>query len=112
MKTIKIAKLMTFIFLISSFLSLIGCSNGNSIEKQLPGEWCLEGSSTVQFEFFSDGTCTIRGTYGTGRWNFLDGKLKITDFYGETQAVDIVACNNDNLIIESNGSEVTLVKKS
>ena len=69
---------------------LAGCGKP-SYEKLLEGTWYLEGSSSSQFELYSDGTCKITGEYGTGEWSVVnDDQLKLTNFYGETQTVTIV----------------------
>ena len=57
-------------------------------EGSFVGSWSREGYSGAYYTFYSDGTCEVRGEYGTCQWSLVDGKLKIINYYGQTDAYD------------------------
>lgn len=63
------------------------------------GEWYL--GDKLYFTFYSDGTCKVRGEYGTCQWDIVDGKLKIINVYSQTFATDYTLEGN-KLIINGN----------
>lgn len=74
---------------------------GRSYEKQLVGSWYREGDSRPVFTLYDDGTCEIAYEYGTGRWAVVnDGKLKLTNFYGESETKAIESLKNGCLTME------------
>lgn len=83
-------------------LLLAGC--GKSYEEQLAGSWYREGSASPIFTLYSDGTCEIKGEYGTGTWAVVnDDQLKLTNFYGEAETVTIISISNGCLTIGDGG---------
>ena len=94
--------------LILLLVLLTGCG---SMEDKLTGEWCWEGDSDPEFYFYDDGTCEIAGKYGTGTWAIVnDNQLKITDFYGQTETIDIKDVSNDKIVLGYGEHEATLVR--
>ena len=94
--------------LLALVLSLAGC--GKSVEKRLVGSWYEEGRHNPTLVLYDDGTCEMRGEYGTGHWNIVNkDQLKLTNFYGETNVFSIGSVKNGQLILEyPNGSELQL----
>lgn len=74
-------KAIAVVLLLSIILVLAGCSKP---EDALVGKWYYKDNDLLACTFFSDGTCNLRGHYGTGNWSVEDGVLKIITFYGET----------------------------
>lgn len=88
-------------------LCLAGC--GNSIKSQLVGSWYLNGETTYDRDgkegpaliLYSDGTCVIASEYGTGTWALVnENQLKLTSFYGESEAKTIESLKNGCLTLE------------
>ena len=63
------------------------------------GEWYW--GDKLCFTFYSDGTCKVRGEYGTCQWDVVDGKLKRINVYSQTYATDYTLAGN-KLIINGN----------
>lgn len=79
---------------------------------KLVGSWTRverEGETTPDFTFYSDGACKLRGDYGMGKWKRVDGKLRITSFYGETYVFNYNV-NSDKLTLSQGGQKTTYTK--
>ena len=84
-----------------------GC--GKSREEQLTGSWYREDSTSPILTLYSDGTCELKGEYGTGTWAVVnDDQLKLTNFYGETETVTIIGISNGCLTIDDGDNTVEL----
>lgn len=68
-------------------------------ESGLVGEWYL--NDKLFFTFYSDGTCKVRGEYGTCQWDVVDEQLKIINVYAQTYASDYTL-NGNKLVINGN----------
>lgn len=93
------------LFAFIAAVMLCGCDGG--LESKLVGSWgWSESSPKIAFTLYSDGTAKISNSYGTGRWNVVnDNTLKLTDFYGQTETIEIQD-SNGNIIQFSNGSKM------
>lgn len=105
-KAKKILAMLCCVLLLASLL--VGCG---SKEKKLVGSWYNEGGS-LAFVFYSDGTCEISNTYGTGKWSVLeDDLLKIVDFYGQTVTAEISELDGDSMELDFGFVTSTYYKK-
>ncbi|MBO5459256.1 MAG: hypothetical protein J5981_03290 [Lachnospira sp.] len=94
-------------------MSLIACGS----KKSIVGSWTMEGSESVSsLEFKDDGT----GTIGVGEGINLnityttekDKLTMITTYMGQTETEEYTySIKNGKLILESDGVEITYVKK-
>ena len=109
-------RILALLLCIIFCLNLTAC--GNSKEKKLAGDWYTD-ADILQFSLYSDGTCEIRGEYGTGKWTVLDdGRLKLTNFYGESDTCKY-ELEGDTLTLtieyeslgETRTHEITLTRK-
>lgn len=65
-------------------------SREKEMKKLLANNWYRQWSESVSFTLYDDGTVTIPGSYGQGKWSLVnDDVLKISDFYGETMTLKI-----------------------
>lgn len=86
-------------------ITLTACSGKSGEKNSVVGKWYFAGANEPQFSLYEDGTCEIRGEYGTGKWSLSDGKeLRMTNYYGESETVTLVSVNSEQMVI-SNGSE-------
>ena len=107
-KILKIGALALVVVLIVVLLSKCG---GGSVEDNLVGSWYLERNGSYMFTLYDDGTCKIDGEYGTGTWAVVnENKLKLSNFYGSTQVVEILDVSRDTLVVGDDDSTQTLVK--
>ena len=54
----------------------------------------------ASFTLYDDGTVTIPGSYGQGKWSLVnDDVLKISDFYGETMTLKIDDLDDQWLVV-------------
>lgn len=107
-KILKIGALALVVVLIVVLLSKCG---GGSVEDNLVGSWYLESNGSYMFTLYDDGTCKIDGVYGTGTWAVVnENKLKLSNFYGSTQIVEIVDVSRDTLVVGDDDSTQILVK--
>ena len=59
-----------------------------------------ENASGNQLTLYDDGTVTIPGSYGQGKWSLVnDDVLKISDFYGETMTLKIDDLDDQWLVV-------------
>ena len=85
-QVVRIIALLSAVVVIALLIpNILGMFKG---ENAFVGSWKCEGYNGVYFTFYSDGTCEVYGEYGTCQWNIVDEKLKIINFYGQTQAYD------------------------
>lgn len=90
---------------------LLSQCGGGSVEDNLVGSWYLERNGSYMFTLYDDGTCKIDGEYGAGKWAVVnDNKLKLTNFYGSTEVIEIVDLSKDTLIVGNGEDTQTLVK--
>lgn len=69
-------------------------------EKLLANNWYRQWSESVSFTLYDDGTVTIPGSYGQGKWSLVnDDVLKISDFYGETMTLKIDDLDDQWLVV-------------
>lgn len=69
-------------------------------EKLIIGDWYRQWSESVSFTLYDDGTVTIPGSYGQGKWSLVnDDVLKISDFYGETMTLKIDDLDDQWLVV-------------
>lgn len=107
-KWFRICALALVMVLIILLFSRCG---GGSVEDNLVGSWYLERNGSHMFTLYDDGTCKIDGEYGTGTWAVVnENKLKLSNFYGSTQVVEIVDVSRDMLVVGDDDSTQTLVK--
>lgn len=94
--------------LLAALLMLTGCSASD--EELLADTWYIEGKDNMSFDLYSDGTCKIANSYGTGKWEIVNGnQLKLTDYYGQSQTVTIDEISEGKLVVSSNGRTQTYV---
>ena len=68
--------------------------------KLLANNWYRQWSESVSFTLYDDGTVTIPGSYGQGKWSLVnDDVLKISDFYGETMTLKIDDLDDQWLVV-------------
>ena len=94
---------------ISAVILMIALASRSS---SLIGSWTRverEGEATPDFIFYSDGTCKLRGEYGLGNWKKVDGKLRITTFYGEAYFFDYDV-DGDELTLSRGTQKTTYMK--
>ena len=69
-------------------------------KKLLANNWYRQWSESVSFTLYDDGTVTIPGSYGQGKWALVnDDVLKISDFYGETMTLKIDDLDDQWLVV-------------
>lgn len=106
MKVALLALAVLFIVL------LVTKCSGGSVESKLVGTWYLEKNDSYAFTLYDDGTCKIDGEYGTGTWAVVNkDKLKLTNFYGQSEVAEIEKLTGSKLILCSGNQEQTFVKK-
>lgn len=88
-------RFVAMVCLLAICISLVGC---NADKNALVGKWYLEDYDVLYATFYSDGTCELRGEYGTCQWDIVDGQLKIVNVYKQTYASDY-ELNGDTLVI-------------
>ena len=88
----NIKRVVALLCVIALLFTLAGCGD----KSKLVGEWYYNGK--LEYTFYSDGTCKIRGQYGTCSWDIVDGKLKVVNVYSQSAAVDYTI-SGDKLII-------------
>lgn len=104
----KVVLLMLAVLLVA--LPVAKLSGG--LESKLVGAWYWEENDSYAFTLYDDGTCDIRYEYGTGRWAVVnENKLKMTDFYGESEVAEIVKLTGNKLVLGYGNNTVTLIKK-
>ena len=70
------------------------------MKKLLANNWYRQWSESVSFTLYDDGTVTIPGSYGQGKWALVnDDVLKISDFYGETMTLKIDDLDDQWLVV-------------
>lgn len=70
------------------------------MKKLLANSWYRQWSESVSFTLYDDGTVSIPGDYGQGRWSLVnDDILKISDFYGETITFKIDDLDDQWLVV-------------
>ena len=70
------------------------------MKKLLANSWYRQWSESVSFTLYDDGTVSIPGDYGQGRWSLVnDDILKISDFYGETITMKIDDLDDQWLVV-------------
>ena len=75
-------------------------SRENEMKKLLANNWYRQWSESVSFTLYDDGTVTIPGSYGQGKWSLVnDDVLKISDFYGETMTLKIDDLDDQWLVV-------------
>lgn len=89
-------RIVAFVMVVVLVLSITACGD----QSALVGKWYSEGSyDTPNFTFYSDGTCKVKGEYGSCKWDIVDSKLKITTFYGEVYVLNY-EINGDKLVLK------------
>ena len=70
-------------------------------------EWYRPGNDSPNFILYSDGTCSIGGTYGTGTWSIVNNNLlKVTDVYSSSWTKEIFSVSDTKLVLGfSDGTE-------
>lgn len=94
---------------ICAVILLVALVSGSS---SLIGSWTRverEGEATPDFTFYSDGTCKLRGEYGLGKWKKVDGKLRITTYYGEVYIFNY-DINGDEMTLSRGSQKTTYMK--
>lgn len=88
-----------FLITLSAVIAAVvfsGCAG--DMKHNLVGSWGYEDSSRIQFTLYDDGTCKIGEKYGTGHWDIVNGNLlKLTDFYGETNTVELKSADGKTI---------------
>ena len=75
-------------------------SREKEMKKLLANNWYRQWSESVSFTLYDDGTVTIPGSYGQGKWSLVnDDVLKISDFYGETMTLKIDDLDDQWLVV-------------
>ena len=75
-------------------------SREKEMKKLLANNWYRQWSESVSFTLYDDGTVTIPGSYGQGKWALVnDDVLKISDFYGETMTLKIDDLDDQWLVV-------------
>lgn len=98
-------RVITSAVLIGGMGMLSSC--GKSKEELLSGDWYLQGDDRLTLSLYDDGTCQIRGYYGQGTWSVVnEDTLKLTDFYGETEAYPFTVDDNSLELELPNGETV------
>lgn len=102
-------KMFALILLAALLLSLgTACGKGTNVEKKLEGSWYRDGHTSLnrdmrdgpEYIFYSDGTCQIASEYGECKWTIVnDGQLKLTNFYGEVNTVEIGELTDEKLTL-------------
>lgn len=70
------------------------------MKKLLANSWYRQWSESVSFTLYDDGTVSIPGDYGQGKWSLVnDDILKISDFYGETITFKIDDLDDQWLVV-------------
>lgn len=106
----KILILAVILIMMISFITK--CAGGGSIESKLVGSWYFEKNDSFAFTLYDDGTCEIDGEYGSGTWTVVnDSKLKLTNFYGQSDASEIDKISGNTLVLGSGEKTQTFVKK-
>lgn len=63
-------------------------------------DWYYQGHDSPSFTLYSDGTCDISGTYGTGTWAIVNSNiLKVTDYYGSSWTKEIFSVSDTELVL-------------
>ncbi len=94
-----------FIVALLSVIVLAGCGK-RSFEKQLEGDWYLEGYTEPSLSIYSDGTSEIIDQ-GACEWSVVnDDQLKFVNSYGEVQVFTIVSLKNNCLTLEVDGENI------
>lgn len=91
-------KTIVWLLVLTLLISMTACGGE---ENNLVGEWYVDGYNVVGFTFYSDGTCKIRGEYGTCTWDIVDGKLSITTANSKIYTAEY-ELSGDKLIINGN----------
>lgn len=110
----KMKKALGILLAICLLTSLLtGCENGGKKDPMV-GSWYVEGNSTPQFTLYDDGTCEIKGEYGSGTWSVVNGnQLKLTNFYGEVQSAKIKNIEGERMTLgDDEGHEIVLVNQT
>lgn len=97
-------RLFVIAFVLVLIFTMAGCSRE---KKALAGDWYLEGTDTWYVTFYSDGTCKVRGEYGTCKWDIIDGKFRLTNFYGQMEETEEYSISKTKLVL----GERTYIKK-
>lgn len=100
MEILKTKKSIAIIVCVVALILILALSG--SEKKELVGEWYLDGTNTWYFTFYSDGTCKVRNEYGTCKWDIIDGKFRITTFYGQTAETEKYSITGKKFTLNGN----------
>ena len=103
-KTILYAVCAVVVCAIIAVCAVSNMGSGEKREKEmkklLANNWYRQWSESVSFTLYDDGTVTIPGSYGQGKWSLVnDDVLKILDFYGETMTLKIDDLDDQWLVV-------------
>lgn len=69
-------------------------------KKLLVGDWYQQWSESVSFTLYDDGTVSIPGSDGLGKWSLVnENTLNISDFYGETTTFKMDDLDEEWLVV-------------
>lgn len=105
----KVIKYMMFVLCMTGLLvSFSGCGNKIS-EDKLVGAWYLEGKDSPAFTLYNDGTCEMKGEYGTGTWALVnENQLKLTNYYGESDTATVTSIEKGCLTLSNEDGSKTI----
>lgn len=87
-----------------------GCSKEASTRDKLCGQRYFENGNP-SFLFNNDGSCIIENEYGTGSWDIVnDNQIRMTNYYGESEIVNLESVTADRLEVSLNGETAVFVK--
>ena len=102
MKKIKMSDILLTVCVIAIVCGIgsLTLRGKKTTEKLIIGDWYQQWSESVSFTLYDDGTVTIPGSYGQGKWSLVnDDVLKISDFYGETMTLKIDDLDDQWLVV-------------
>ena len=98
-------------FLIGALVLVLLLGGCKSKEDKIVGSWYRDGSQSLAFTLYDDGTCDIPGEYGTGTWAIVNNnQFKLTNYYGESEIANIEEISGEKFILSSDGQEVTFIR--
>ncbi len=105
MKKIKMSDILLTVCTIAIVCGIGSVTlRGKKTTEKLLINWYRQWSESVSFTLYDDGTVTIPGSYGQGKWSLVnDDVLKISDFYGETMTLKIDDLDDQWLVVYEHG---------